>query len=106
MPPQHPYRAFPGWLKYELKTELNQSRVRAGSGAGDHAKVRGTNASVGRRKLGAVEHVEEFRAELQSQLIIGTKLSSLEQREVKIVHARAAKIGVGAGLIAEGEVRR
>src|SRR5690242_15489860 len=104
--PQHPYRAFPGWLKHELKSELDKSRIGARHCAGYHAKVCGSNAGVGWRKLRAVEEIKELRPELQSQFVIGAELSPLEQREVKVVHAGAAKIGVGAGFITKGKVRR
>src|SRR5579859_7736943 len=101
MPPQHAYRALPGRLKDELETELNQSWVRAGGCTGYHAKVCGSNAGVGRRKLRTVEEVKELGPKLQPQLVVGAKLGPFEQGEVKVVHTGAAKIGIGAGLIAE-----
>src|SRR6266404_1621961 len=104
MPSRHPYRALPG-LKDELETKLDQSWGCTRSRVGYHAKVCRTNAGIGRRELRAVEEVKELGAELESQPVVGTKLGSLEQGKVKVVHARAAEICVGAGLIAESEVR-
>ena len=81
MPLDAMHHSHPTLLEENLQGELNQSRIGPVRRACDHPKVLvvgGATRGVGRSKLGSVEEVEEFRAELQSEIPVAAKHRLLE----------------------------
>jgi hypothetical protein len=68
-------------LEDEFQSELNQPRICPRCRAGHDAEVLivgGTANGVGRRELGPIKDVEELRAKLEIEPIVGAKSCSLE----------------------------
>src|SRR6202008_4844168 len=102
---RHPSRAIPG-LENKLQSELDEPRGCAGVNAGHLAKRRAANRSIGRGPLHAIEHIEEFGPEGDTEPLIRAKRGPLEKRKVPIVYAGRAQGRVGASLISISEIRR
>src|SRR5438270_12273841 len=61
---------------------------------------------IGRIKLHTIEKVEELSPELDADPFLGTKLSVLEDRKVKIFHSVVPYIRLGARIVAVAVIGR
>src|ERR1700751_455917 len=102
---RRPSRAIPG-LENKLQSELDEPWVCAGVNTGYLAKRGAANGSIGRSPLGAIEQIEEFGSEGDTEPLIRAKGGPLEKRKVPIVYAGRAQGRVGASLISIREISR
>src|SRR5262249_32788933 len=86
-----------------------QARIGARRRCGDDAKilvVRRTADGIRRRKLCAIEDIEELGAKFQAKAFIGAELSSLKDGKIEVVDSLRAQSRVHTRLVAKVKVRR
>jgi len=105
----HLIAAMPDDLEQKLQSELYQPRVGPWRRGRDDSKIRIVRAAtngIGRRELGLIKKIEEFRAKLEAQTLVAGESNFFEHGKIKIIDSLRTLPGIDPRLVTKREICR